>query len=372
MILQKFHTKLKGASISGVKVESAAVYLLGIPLTEPFVISLGTQNDYNGVVVELNSLSSTGYGEGSTIAQITGEIPEALYENVKHLVRGLNGRVIEDLEGLSRYLEGSMYGNSVSKNAIDVAAHDLLCKEYGIGISALLGGSLKELPTSYTIPIGDVESNIRELENFQKIGVKIIKIKVGTDVKSDIQRVRAISSRLHGEKFYVDANQGYALNDAVMLGRVLSDEGALFFEQPLERHGWAAHKELRERTDIPITLDESISSPGDVIEAILHGAADMVNVKLTKSGGIRPASKTLVAAQAYGIKAMVGCMIESKLGIAASHAVASSFDNVVYTDLDGFQSISRQPFGGGVNFVNGFNVPVKGYGMAVQKLAKNW
>ena len=372
MILQKYHVRLKGTSISGIGIGSATVYLLGIPLSEPFVISLGTQNDYNGVVVELNSASNTGYGEGSTIAQITGEVPWALYESMKHLVIGLNGKAIEDMEGLSHYLDASMYGNPVAKNAVDIATHDLICKEYGISISALLGGSMKKLPTSYTIPIGDVESNLRELENFQKIKVRIIKVKVGTDVKADIQRVRAISSRLQGEKFYVDANQGYDLRDAVMLGKVLSDEGALFFEQPLGRHDWNAHKELRERIDVPITLDESISSPGDVIEAILHGAADMINVKLTKSGGIRGASKTLITAQAYGIKAMVGCMIESKLGIAASHAVASSFDNVAYTDLDGFQSISRQPFGGGVEFVDGFNIPVNGNGMAVRKLAKNW
>ncbi|MEM3260018.1 MAG: enolase C-terminal domain-like protein, partial [Thermoplasmata archaeon] len=148
--------------------------------------------------------------------------------------------------------------------------------------------------------------------------------------------------------------------------------GALFFEQTMKRHNLANLRTLRRKVGIPIALDESISSPFDVINAILSESADIVNVKLTKSGGIRNAFKTLVTAQAYGIDAMVGCMLESKLGIAASLAVANSLKNIKYNDLDGFTFLSKQPFEDGIVYKNGFNKPVSGDGLAVKKIEKNW
>jgi L-alanine-DL-glutamate epimerase-like enolase superfamily enzyme len=121
---------------------------------------------------------------------------------------------------------------------------------------------------------------------------------------------------------------------------------------------------LREQTGIPIMLDESIVSPRSVIDAIIADAADYVNVKLTKSGGMRQALKTLFTTQAYGIKAMVGCMIESKLGIAASLAVALSSKNVIFYDLDGFQFLKEQPFEAGIEYKNGMNTLTDGKGIA--------
>ena len=119
-------------------------------------------------------------------------------------------------------------------------------------------------------------------------------------------------------------------------------------------------------------LDESIFSPGDVIDAVRREAADYVNVKLTKSGGVRNAIKTLITAQAYGIEARVGCMVEGKLGTAAGLFVASSLGNVRFTDLDGYTSMVTQPFEGGLTYKAGINSPVKGVGMAVEKVRANW
>lgn len=114
-------------------------------------------------------------------------------------------------------------------------------------------------------------------------------------------------------------------------------------------------------------LDESISSPIDVLDAVYADAAYMVNVKLSKSGGIRNAVKTLVTAQAAGLDAMVGCMLESKLGIAASLAVANAVNNVKYTDLDGFTYLTEQPFNGGVELKSGTDYPVDGAGLAAKR-----
>jgi L-alanine-DL-glutamate epimerase-like enolase superfamily enzyme len=363
-----FKTKIEDVNLNG-----ATVYHLKIPLRETFTISLGKQDYYEGIIIELYSENYVGYGEGATIEQITGEIPDAIFDNALHILSNTDEKNFDSIESFLDCVNRSMYGNPVAKNAIDIAVHDLTGKIYKIPTVKMFGGSLREMPTSYTIPIDNVENNIKTLREYQRENIKIIKVKVGIDPKLDAERITGIAENLkQGQSFYADANQGYNLNNAIAIGNVLFKNGALFFEQPMERHNLAKLRALRQKVGIPIALDESISSPFDVINAILSESADIVNVKLTKSGGIRNAFKTLVTAQAYGIEAMVGCMLESKLGIAASLAVANSLKNVKYTDLDGFTFLSKQPFEDGIVYKNGFNKPVNNDGLAVKKIEKNW
>ncbi len=358
--------------IGDIKIQKANVFLLQVPLTEPFKISLGTVYDYAGTILELDTGDETGYGEGSTIQEITGEVPAAVYETVLQVLKRLKGNRYLGIEDLLDDVYLSVYSNPTAKNAIDMAIHDLVSKYIGIHLTNYLGGGLRSIQTSLTIGLGSVEESLKSLEELKRIKTKMVKVKVGKDAELDIKRIRAISEHLDGRPFYADANQGYKLRDATRVAKVLNDTGALFFEQPMEKHNLQELRLLRRQSDIPIMLDESISEPFDVIDSILSESADMVNVKLTKSGGIRKAFKTLVTAQSYGIDAMVGCMVESKLGIAASLSVASSLSNVKYTDLDGFHSITRQPFDGGVNYESGVNTPVKGTGVACTPVRERW
>ena len=269
-------------------------------------------------------------------------------------------------------MDAAIHANPTAKNAVDIAVHDLLGKAWGLHVIQMLGGRFADLPTSLTIGLVPVEESLRQLAELQAEKCRIIKVKVGGKVEEDIARVRAVAERLRGERFYVDANQGYSLRDATRLAAVLAECGALFFEQPLNRHAFQDLRALRQATSVPVMLDESISAPRDVIEAVRREAADYVNVKLTKSGGIRAAMKTLITAQAYGIEAMVGCMVEGKLGTAAGLCVAASLGNVKYTDLDGYTSMVTQPFEGGLTYRDGVNAPVRGVGMAVEKVPGNW
>lgn len=362
-----FNVKTK-FTISDLNIDNATVYMVTAHMTEPFSISLGTQYIFRGVFIEFVSEKENGYGECSTIPEITGEFPDSAFETAKSLLLGINGKKFESIEDFSESINMMIYSNSAVKNAIEVAAHDLYAKVNSIHITKLLGGSLEPRETSVTITLGSVSDAVKNLFTIQKTKAKAIKMKVGIDPELDIKRIKAVSEKLNGEMFYVDANQGYSLQDAVRVGKVLNDVGAAFFEQPLNRYELSKMAYLRKQTGIPIMLDESISSPRDVIEAIMHDSADYVNVKLAKSGGIRQAMKVLFTAQAYGIKAMVGCMIESKLGIAASMSVALAAKNVEFYDLDGFQFIKEQPFKNGINYSNGINVLYKGNGIACEKL----
>ncbi|MEM3753983.1 MAG: enolase C-terminal domain-like protein, partial [Candidatus Micrarchaeaceae archaeon] len=273
------------AKIGDIDLNGATVYHLKIPLRETFTISLGRQDYYEGIIIELYSEKYVGYGEGATIEQITGEIPDVIFDNALHILSNIDGANFDGIESVLDYVNKSMYGNPVAKDAIDIAIHDLIGKFYKISTIKMLGGGLNERPTSYTIPIGTVQSNIKTLKEYQKENIKIIKVKVGIDPKLDAERINAIAKNLEeGQSFYADANQGYNLINAIKIGNILFKNEALFFEQPLERHNLANLRTLRQKVGIPIALDESISSPFDVINAILSESADIVNVKLTKSG----------------------------------------------------------------------------------------
>ncbi len=358
--------------IADSRIATAEVHLLKIPLRHPFVISLGTMPDYMGTIVELEFGVHTGYGEGSTIPQITNEPLEDVPTAAIQILRKLAGRSFEGTDDFGPALKSALPGNPTAKCAIDIAVFDLLGKVYGFHVTEFFRGTFKDLATSLTIGLVPVDESLRQLAELQVEKCQIIKVKVGGKVEDDIERVRAVADHLTTETFYVDANQGYSLSDALRLCPILADRGALFFEQPLRRDALEDLHTLRTSGGVPVMLDESIFSPQDVVEAVRLEAADYVNVKLTKSGGIQNAMNTLRAAEEYGIEAMVGCMVEGKLGTAAGLAVACSADNVKFTDLDGYTSMVTQPFEGGLTYENGINRLVRGPGMAVRKVAENW
>ena len=355
-------------SLKGREITGATIYRLKIPLNMAFTISLGSTDFYDAVVVELRFSDIIGYGEAETVQQITGETPEVLFDVSAGILASMEGQSFESVEDVSLFITSFCHGNNAAKSAVDMAFHDALGKMQGISVADLLGGSMRPRITSFTIPIGDVNENLKLLDRYQKAGARIIKVKVGKSATKDAERLTVIAGKLDdGVTFFADANQGYRLTDAVKISEILYRNEALFFEQPMIRNDLVAFRNLRRKAGIPIMLDESISSPKDVLDAVCADAADMVNVKLSKSGGIRNAVKTLVAAQAAGLDAMVGCMLESKLGIAASLAVANAVNNVKYTDLDGFTYLTEQPFDGGVELRSGTDYPVDGAGLAVKR-----
>lgn len=355
-------------SLKGREITGATIYRLKIPLNMAFTISLGSTDFYDAVVVELRFSDIIGYGEAETVQQITGETPEVLFDVSAGILASMEGQSFGSVEDVSLFITSFCHGNNAAKSAVDMAFHDALGKMHGISVADLLGGSMRPRITSFTIPIGDVNENLKLLDRYQKAGARIIKVKVGKSATKDAERLTVIAGKLDdGVTFFADANQGYRLTDAVKISEILYRNEALFFEQPMIRNDLVAFRNLRRKAGIPIMLDESISSPKDVLDAVCADAADMVNVKLSKSGGIRNAVKTLVAAQAAGLDAMVGCMLESKLGIAASLAVANAVNNVKYTDLDGFTYLTEQPFDGGVELRSGTDYPVDGAGLAVKR-----
>jgi L-Ala-D/L-Glu epimerase len=247
-----------------------------------------------------------------------------------------------------------------ARAALDAALHDLQGKLAGLPVWRLLGLRREGPPTSWTIWLGDPDDMARRAE---KVGDRFLrlKLKLGGGDGLDVERVRAVRS-VTGVPLQVDVNEAWSLEEALDALPQLESLGVEYCEQPL-RAGDGGGPQLKAASPVPIYVDEDCHTLADV--AACAERAHGINVKLAKSGGIREAVRMVHAARALGLGCMLGCMVESGLGIAAGAHVASLFDHV---DLDGNILIAHDPWPG-VRFVDGVQVPSDEPGLGVHALS---
>lgn len=261
------------------------------------------------------------------------------------------------LEKLSSDLERVGAFNYSAKAAIDMAMHDLAGRKLGVPLYKYLGITPRtDLATSFTISISDPDTMKKQTEKNQ--GYHVYKVKVG--VPGDIEMIEAVRDAT-GAKIRVDANEGWTVKEAFPKIKELERLDIEFIEQPLHRDDFEGFKLLRAKTDLPIIVDEGVFRSGDIPKYV--GLADGINIKLSKSGGIREAMKMISVARAHKMKVMIGCMVETSVGITAAAQVASLVD---YADLDGNILISDDPFKG-VTVENGYLKLPDGPGLGVVK-----
>lgn len=261
------------------------------------------------------------------------------------------------LEKLSLDLAKVGAFNFSAKAAIDMAMHDLAAKRLGVPLYQLFGITPREdLPTSFTISISDPDSMKKQTEESK--GYHVYKVKVG--VPGDIEMVEAVRDATSA-KIRVDANEGWNVKEALSKIKELEKLDVEFIEQPLHRDDFEGYKILRSKTELPIILDEGIFQATDIPKYV--GLADGINIKLSKSGGLREAIKMIAVGRAHRMKIMIGCMVETSVGITAAAQIASLVD---YADLDGNLLISDDPFEG-VKIENGYLKLPDGQGLGVVK-----
>ena len=337
--------------------------VLEIPLRKPFKIAFETMDTYRGVIVKICTEEYCGYGEAAPAPRITGDTVEstvAALKRFKPLIIGRNpvkiGKIMDDLNS-------SLLGTPSAKAAIDFALYDILAQKLEVPLKDILGGKKDKIETSLTVDIGDLNYTLQHARKLLDAGAKVLKVKIGLNPDEDIERVRAIR-KMTDAKIRVDGNQGYSLKRAMKVLREIEKFEIEFAEQPIPASEIDNLKILRESVDIPIIADESVHKSLDVLRLI--GKVDGINIKLMKSGGIYEAMKMASIARAAGMKIMVGCMIETKVGITAGTHFALGI-GADYADLDGYWDLTKQPYLG-VGYRDGYNyVPDKpGLGVTPQ------
>jgi L-Ala-D/L-Glu epimerase len=327
--------------------------IVRLELAETFVISRESTDHADVVQVALSHKGVVGFGEGAPIARYdeSAESAKAFVEEHAQLL-GDDPFALEEIG--ARLAEAP--GEQAAKAALDAALHDLQGKLLSTPVFRLLGLPRTGPPTSWTVWLGDPDDMARRAEKSAP-GFQRLKLKLGGGDGLDVERVRAVRG-VTELPLQVDVNEWWSLDEALEALPQLAELGVEYCEQPLPA-GDEGGRELRERSPIPIYVDEDCHTLGDVAPCaeFAHG----INIKLSKSGGIREAIRMAHAARALGLGVMLGCMLESGLSAAAGCCVAPLCDHV---DLDGNLLLPEDPWPG-VAFVDGVQTPAEAPGLGV-------
>ena len=326
-----------------------------LALREPFSISRSTDETVDSVFIEIEHDGLAGYGEASPQEHYGESVESAsAFLSEADSLLGDDPFALDELEGRL----GSVPGEHAAKAAVDMALHDLCGKVAGVPVWRLLGLRREGPPTSWTIWLGDPDDMARRTE---RIGSRFrrLKLKLGAGDGLDVERVRAVRG-VTELPLQVDVNEAWELDEALENVEALSGLGVQYVEQPLQAGHPEGHR-LKAASPLPIYVDEDVHRLKDVSAAAerAHG----VNLKLAKSGGIREAVRMAYAAKALDLGVMLGCMVESGLGISAGCVVASLCDHV---DLDGNLLLADDPWAG-VELVAGIQVPSEQPGLGVHE-----
>jgi L-alanine-DL-glutamate epimerase-like enolase superfamily enzyme len=327
--------------------------IVRLQLAETFVIARDATDHAHVVHVALSHEGAAGYGEAAPVERY-GESAESALQFVQEHVE-LVGDDPFALEEIGARL-AARPGQQAAKAAIDAALHDLQGKLLGMPAHRLLGFPRQGPPTSWTVWLGDPDDMAKRAEKAAP-SYRRLKLKLGGGDGLDVERVRSVRD-VTALPLQVDVNEGWSLEEALDSLPRLAELGVEYCEQPLH----AGHEDgslLRQRSPVPIYVDEDCHVLADVegCARIAHG----INIKLAKSGGIREAIRMAHAARALGLGVMLGCMLESGLGIAAGCCVAPLCDHV---DLDGNLLLREDPCPG-VELVDGIQVPSAAPGLGI-------
>ena len=304
-------------------------------LAEEFGIARGSRTTQSVVQVELEHDGVVGRGEASPV-YYRGESVQSALDFLASAAPPLVGEDPFALEDIEERLE-DVDGQAAGKAALDAALHDWIGRRLGVPVWRLLGLSPAAPATSFTISIDSVDGTRDRARRAARF--RALKVKVGG--AEDLERLEAVRAE-SGAPLRVDANEGWTLESARELMPELIRLGVEFVEQPFpadDVESFLALTELEPR--LPVIVDEGCHDLADV--APVAGYADGINVKLAKSGGVREAVRMIHAARALGLRVMLGCMVESQLGVAPAAAIASLAD---WVDLDGHLLLSDDPWTG--------------------------
>lgn len=326
---------------------------VSLALADEFAIARASRTTQEVVRLELEHDGIVGVGESAPI-YYRGESADSAAEFLAEEAPALAGDDPFALEAIGQRVE-DVEGQAAGKAALDAALHDWIGKSLGLPVWRLLGLSPEAPPTSYTIGIDTLEGTQRRARRARDF--RALKIKVGG--AEDLARVEAV----RGESdvpLRVDANEGWTLETARELVPALLELGVELVEQPFPAEDLDSFRALRELAPRPpLVVDEGCHDLADVAAAATY--ADAINVKLAKSGGPREAVRMIHAARALGLRVMLGCMIESQLGIAPAAAIASLVD---WADLDGHLLLADDTYTG-LELRDGRVLPGPGPGLGV-------
>ena len=337
------------------KIQQIKVGIVEAPLITPFKTALRTVHNIRNISVKITSDDGqVGIGEAAPTHVITGETMQSIQYAIEEVIApSITGIDIEELATICERIDQCLYKNTSAKAAVEMAVYDLWAKKYSAPLYKLLGGYRNELTTDITISVNDSDEMVKDSLDAVERGFSILKVKVGKDPAGDTKRVLDIRKAVGTNVILrVDANQGWTAKEAVRIIGQLEDKDAQIelVEQPVHYSDIRGMEYVTNHTQTNILADESVFSPREALELIERRAADLINIKLMKTGGISKAQQICNIAQASGIECMIGCMLETKISVSAAAHFAAANKNITLVDLDGPSLCVKDPIEGGPIF----------------------
>jgi o-succinylbenzoate synthase len=339
-----------------VRISRVRLARLRVPLRTPFKTALRTVESIDDVVVMIDTdTGHVGWGEAPPTAAITGETRESIIAAIRgHLAPALIGADLADIGRIASLVEGAVARNGSAKAAVEIAAYDLHAQLQGLSLHRALGGTDRRLTTDITVSVDETGKMVADALDAVARRFDALKIKVGLDIAEDVERVKAIHAAVAGRaSLRLDANQGWTPQQAVHALELIEAAGIVLdlVEQPVRADDLDGLEYVTRHVATPVMADESVFNLAQAREIVRRRAADIVNIKLMKTGGITNALAIADLCAAHGVECMMGSMLEAGISVAAAAHVAAARPGVITrVDLDGPQLAALDPIEGGATF----------------------
>lgn len=323
---------------------------LEVPLIEPFTIALCSLEATANVLVTITLEDGTrGMGEAAPWEALTGETQASVLDAVEAARELLVGADVRATRSLSERLRQAMPKDSSARAGLTSAILDAATRRAGVPLWQHLGGSGRELEIDMTIPIVPPARARERARELAAQGFRMIKVKVGHDLAEDLERLRAIREAAPEAGLIVDANQGYSPEQALDFLARAAPAGVTpaLFEQPVAAADLEGLARVTRATEVPVAADEAVARREDALRVAATRAADVINIKLMKCGGLLEALDIAAIARAAGIRLMIGGMVETRLGMGTAAHLAAGLGGFDFLDLDTHLLLAEDPFQGG-------------------------
>lgn len=354
------------------------------PLKRPFITAARRTDsvDYVVVDVEIETPNGTFVGQGSAAetVKVTGESAQTILAAINGNVSERLQRTRGTLEELYSLIKGCTPEATSARAAVDVAIHDAVARSFEMPLGTLLsaypGSPFSPKPlkariqNDMTVSLDDPQVMAEKAREAASEGYSVLKIKLGSNPDEDRIRLAAVMEAAPEVSLRLDANQGWTPDEAVLLiEKFREDQFPIdLIEQPVPRNDLAGLAHVTHNSSIPIMADESLWSPDDADRIIGQGAANLLNIKLAKTGGLQPALQIAGKAHDAGLECMVGAMMEPRVSITAGAHLAAVHPAVTMIDLDPPAWFANDVPEGGYLEENGYIELLPGPGLALERL----
>lgn len=317
------------------KIQNIQVFNVAFKLKRTLKIAKMVRERASSTIIRVETNEGIhGFGEATFANFFAGETQDSVNSVVtRFLGPAIMGKDPTNILRRVDEMTAAIVGNPFAKAAVEMALWDIKGKILQTPVYDLLGGyRRKKIPVNQSVSYGSIPEMVEETLHHVSQGTKTIKVYCGREKpQDDLERIRQIRKAVgDGIQIYVESNQQWSFKTALRLLPYFEEQGILFLEQPISIHLRREMKILREKSTIPIAIDESVFSAEDVVRAKEDGLADIMNIYVLKAGGILNAKRALDVTESVGLSAFIGSLNEMGISSAAGAHLAATLSSLPY------------------------------------------